>query len=413
MGQAPGKLTARNILAMSLSRNDPCHCGSGKKYKKCHLAADEKGIAGLTPGVPTREKLRVRAEQRRIPPEVMAEFQRHTRDETERQATYGDVRQIVHTDFQGYKMIAVGNTIHWSKTWRTPVDFLFDYIAKVLGRDWGKSELAKPFPERHVVLQWYDHLQQFKKRHTAGHDGLKQAAPDGPTRAYLALAYDLYIAGDSLVLQQRLVQRLKHKDQFQGARYELGVAATMIRAGFELKLVDETDVTIKHPEFIATHKRTDEAFAVEAKSRHRKGVLGREGEPLTREQFRVGITDLLRKAVAKRPENRPYIIFVDANMPPEIAANDQEVWLSEVSQSIASVGHGYSTAGVFEGGPFNLLVLTNWPDHYGAPGDSLPEGLGFTTEPLNPAVRIKDRSIIQEIERAVSQYGIIPKEFPK
>jgi hypothetical protein len=24
-----------------LGRNDPCHCGSGKKYKRCHLAADE------------------------------------------------------------------------------------------------------------------------------------------------------------------------------------------------------------------------------------------------------------------------------------------------------------------------------------------------------------------------------------
>ena len=22
-------------------RNDPCHCGSGKKYKKCHLTEDE------------------------------------------------------------------------------------------------------------------------------------------------------------------------------------------------------------------------------------------------------------------------------------------------------------------------------------------------------------------------------------
>lgn len=23
-------------------RNEPCWCGSGKKYKKCHLAVDEK-----------------------------------------------------------------------------------------------------------------------------------------------------------------------------------------------------------------------------------------------------------------------------------------------------------------------------------------------------------------------------------
>jgi preprotein translocase subunit SecA len=28
-----------------LGRNDPCHCGSGKKYKKCHMAQDEGGAA--------------------------------------------------------------------------------------------------------------------------------------------------------------------------------------------------------------------------------------------------------------------------------------------------------------------------------------------------------------------------------
>ena len=28
--------------AMSkIGRNDPCHCGSGQKYKKCHLAKDD------------------------------------------------------------------------------------------------------------------------------------------------------------------------------------------------------------------------------------------------------------------------------------------------------------------------------------------------------------------------------------
>src|ERR1039458_7112377 len=28
--------------AVILGRNDPCWCGSGKKYKKCHLESDEK-----------------------------------------------------------------------------------------------------------------------------------------------------------------------------------------------------------------------------------------------------------------------------------------------------------------------------------------------------------------------------------
>lgn len=33
----PGNIPA----AMKPSRNDPCPCGSGKKYKRCHLAADQ------------------------------------------------------------------------------------------------------------------------------------------------------------------------------------------------------------------------------------------------------------------------------------------------------------------------------------------------------------------------------------
>jgi hypothetical protein len=28
-------------LSATPGRNDPCHCGSGRKYKLCHLAADE------------------------------------------------------------------------------------------------------------------------------------------------------------------------------------------------------------------------------------------------------------------------------------------------------------------------------------------------------------------------------------
>lgn len=28
-------------MAITLGRNEPCHCGSGKKYKKCHLEKDE------------------------------------------------------------------------------------------------------------------------------------------------------------------------------------------------------------------------------------------------------------------------------------------------------------------------------------------------------------------------------------
>jgi methionyl aminopeptidase len=32
-----------------INRNDPCWCGSGKKYKKCHLAGDEKPVRAAVP----------------------------------------------------------------------------------------------------------------------------------------------------------------------------------------------------------------------------------------------------------------------------------------------------------------------------------------------------------------------------
>ncbi|HTX39222.1 MAG TPA: SEC-C domain-containing protein [Bryobacteraceae bacterium] len=35
------------IAAPKPGRNDPCWCGSGKKYKKCHLAADENAARGV------------------------------------------------------------------------------------------------------------------------------------------------------------------------------------------------------------------------------------------------------------------------------------------------------------------------------------------------------------------------------
>lgn len=37
--------TRRPAAAKAIGRNDPCWCGSGKKYKKCHLESDQSGVA--------------------------------------------------------------------------------------------------------------------------------------------------------------------------------------------------------------------------------------------------------------------------------------------------------------------------------------------------------------------------------
>jgi hypothetical protein len=35
-------VSSKTVLNKNIGRNDPCWCGSGKKYKHCHLRADEK-----------------------------------------------------------------------------------------------------------------------------------------------------------------------------------------------------------------------------------------------------------------------------------------------------------------------------------------------------------------------------------
>ncbi|MCB0027804.1 MAG: SEC-C domain-containing protein, partial [Anaerolineales bacterium] len=42
--------------APKVGRNDPCPCGSGKKYKHCHMKQDEAARRGRAPGAAGRQK---------------------------------------------------------------------------------------------------------------------------------------------------------------------------------------------------------------------------------------------------------------------------------------------------------------------------------------------------------------------
>ena len=245
-------------MAPTQGRNHPCRCGSGKKYKKCHLAVDEALARGSS---------------RPIPPEVLAKLRVHAERENERQRQFGDVRPIIHTDSQEHKIVAVGKTIYWGK-WRFFTEFLLHFIEKTFGPDWGQAELKKPLAQRHVVMQWFHAFREFQARHPYGPDGLASGAPDGPAFAYLTLAYDLYLLGDHQQLRKRFVERLKRPEEFQATRYELYVGAVMIRAGFDLEAEDERDSSRPHGEYRATHRRTGEVFVVEPRADIGPGYLG-------------------------------------------------------------------------------------------------------------------------------------------
>lgn len=390
---------------MSTGRNDPCPCGSGKKYKKCHLSIDERSSA---------KQRQASSEERPVRPMVLEKLRQHQARERERIARFGDVRDIIAVDFAGQKVVAVGNEIYHSENWRTFADFLLAYIKSVLSRafgvDWAPNQLKLPLAARHPILQWLDAFYALAAKASQGEDGLYTTTLDGPASAYLSLAYDLYVLKNNLALQADVVHRMKDKGHFQHARYELTVAATMIRAGFAIEYEDERDNRRRHPEFLATYRRTGERVAVEAKSRKRSGVLGYKGPRDTPDRFRLGIESLVRDALGKATEF-PYLVFVDANMAPDVSLKTTG-WLPEVNDMLVRVAHGFGDTGVFEGTPLTALLVTNFPHDYGLRGERDPGKVLFVSEPTHAKRKLSDPSVMASVTLAVRQYGHMPSDFP-
>ncbi len=262
---------------MKIGRNDPCPCGGGKKYKKCCLnkSMPEENFS--------LQFARLQAQQKQI----------------EKQQGLG--RSIISIEHKGYRLIAVGSRLYYSKNWKTFHDFLFDYIKFVFGKEWGESELKKPFEERHPILQWQKIANDYMQEHK-GQNGLIHSAPlTGALSALLNLSYNLYLLAHNVKIQDYLIDRLKNKDSFTGALYETYVAGIFILAGFTLEMEDETDSRSSHCEFTAIMKDADEKYSVEAKAR----------QPFKKD---FGIGNQLYEALKKEAKHKR-VIFIDANVP--------------------------------------------------------------------------------------------------
>lgn len=343
--------------------------------------------------------------KRELPEDVRAAFQSKLREQAIWRTKFGELRPTVHADFKGYKIVGVGDRIHWSKRVKTFADFLMDYIAMTLGGEWGNNEINKPFEERHQILQWYQRLCEFQRTLKRGQDGMIAGVPNGITKAYMLLAFDLYALRHHLALQKRVVARLKNRANFQGARHELFVAATFIKAGFDIDYEDESDSSRKHPEFVAKHRETGQQVSVEAKSRHRPGVLGFGGNPATHE-LKAGIKGLLDSALAK-PAIFPYVIFIDVNLPPSSKPLFETPWFKEVADSATKAGRVSDT----DPSPFNQLVFTNHPFHYGKDNEPCPQPAAFSAIAMNPKIPIAHPSVLNAIHDAVYKFGNIPETF--
>ncbi len=273
-----------------LGRNDPCHCGSGKKYKHCHFHKDK--VVSIRPHYTPA-----------IDPEIIKQIaSRSEAKEKLRQSSQGYGKPIIAAEVKGYRVVGVGNQLYYSPAERTQtfVDFLNSYIKRIIGEEWGNREIKKPLNERHPILQWYDSLCRLQKQYASKQGEIYETPITGVVSAYTSLAYNLYLLQHNAEVQQFLIKRLKQKSCFYAAYYETFVAAWFILAGFKLSLENEQDPTTKHCEFSAKSPK-GEMFSVEAKSR-----------AASKSNYAIG--NQLYKALSKKAYYSR-IVFIDLNIP--------------------------------------------------------------------------------------------------
>lgn len=331
-----------------LKRNDPCSCGSGRKYKNCHGAVssvsnvvpDAKGINNLHKRLLASERLREKQQ--------------------------GKGKPIIAAKHAGFQYVAVGNMLLAGK-WRTFHDFLFEYIRDTLGATWWNSELKKPLVKRHIILQWDYSIGKYLKGAIKNSGEVYGTNMTGAASAYMGLSYNLYLLAHNAELRDKFVERLKSPDQFRGAYYETFVSACFILAGFELSLEDESDITKKHCEFTATSKASGKKYSVEAKSRAPGKAHVDIGQQLS--------------AALRKVANYPRVVFIDVNLPDD-QENTPDRLLSDLLPRIKRMESTLKIEG--KPAPPAFVFVTNHPYHYDL------EGTGTKCAALGEGFKIPD-----------------------
>src|ERR1700761_4194759 len=101
---------------MKIGRNQPCPCGSGKKYKRCCGDLDARRAASVA----------ARAQ------DMARALEQHRAAELIRQRQQGHGRPIIGAKVGDYQTVAVGSKLYWQKDCKTFGDFLMRYIKEKL-----------------------------------------------------------------------------------------------------------------------------------------------------------------------------------------------------------------------------------------------------------------------------------------
>lgn len=286
----------------------------------------------------------------------------------------------------------------------TLLDVLIAHLKFTFGKPWADEQYALPVEQRHVVMRWWFSLCETQKYAAPpGHvRGQTYSVPHTGDVAELGrLADDLYRLRLAGALDQKVLERLRSHSEFQGARYEFAIAASMVRSGFNINWVHGTDT---HCEFEATHATTKETIAVEVKSRRVRGTLNEHGEMPNLDEMRFIAHRYYNEALKQCPVDRPSAIFIDLNLPPQATTDTNNIpWKSEMQRMIDNLPQPSATEPAVE----TCLVFTNFAAHYSGHEQAPPQRYVFCF-PQFVRHPLKSMSTFTALIQGIEKYGQIP-----
>jgi hypothetical protein len=309
-------------------RNDKCPCGSDKKYKKCCIDK-----------VPTNTTM---SKQDLIEIQLQLDGKKALERQRETQQGYG--KPIISIQHKDYRFVVVGNSLMYSKEWKTFHDFLFEYIVKIFTPKWFQSESEKCSEDKNLIVKWGEELRSLKSSNKPNPEIIKSASMSNSIKCYLNLSYSLYLLAHNVELQSRMVSRLKNKayDQLSGAYYEAIVFSTFILAGYEIKIENESDGASTHCEFYAKHSNSGNNYWVEAKNKQLNAELISIGTPLY-------------KSLTKNTDEKR-VIFININSEKH---NDPEIWSKIVDEELKNKEETLKIQGKEPDSAY--VIVTNFP----------------------------------------------------
>ncbi|MFE0017034.1 hypothetical protein ACFWXH_19455 [Mesorhizobium sp. NPDC059054] len=329
-----------------------------------------------------------------------ADIEKHFRLFQQQLNRFGYSRSPLQLDFDGKRMVVAGPAIY-----RVPLqwnfrEFLLSYGLGIIGRAVVDAEPDKQAPQHPLAKQ----LVAARMVTTEEAGASKLIGMNCELDAFIHLSWDLFTVADNVGIQTTLIERLKKPLLYQGARYEVFVTASFLRAGFSIEFEREDDPTRTHCEFTATSKKTGKLFSVEAKSRHRANHDNKQ----------AGLSRLLKKALTKSADHER-ITFVDVNLPHDTGELFQVAWHREVGAMLTEMEARQDPRHPW---PQSFLFFTNGTFSLG----HTPNGRVSTmivTAINHPLFQQTDRRLVEsaypevgKLCHAVDHLGEPPKDFP-